>query len=300
MVCLLGPNGSGKSTLIKTLAGVLPALSGTIALEGLNMTQISNVLLAQKRSMVLTENIKADHLNVEGLVAMGRIPYTGWLGKLNTEDKRIIENTLVIFGLSDFKNRTFNNLSDGEKQKVLIARAFAQQTPIIFLDEPTAFLDIPNKMEIMQLLKKLSAEENRSIIISTHDLELATQSSGRLLLISKQGKFYSGCPEDLMLGGQFDEVFGNKDIRFNIDKLRFIKSVGKQKVISLDGDSSYLLLTEKALNREGFSIGENQLSKVIVRKDQSTCIWMVEDAGGSIEFKSMEQMLGYLNRNHEA
>jgi iron complex transport system ATP-binding protein len=300
LICLLGPNGSGKSTLIRTLAGIIPALEGTITIDHVDIQKMDVSVLATKRSMVLTENIKADNLSVAALIAMGRIPYTGWLGTLKETDHKIIENTLEVFGLSDFRNRDFNNLSDGEKQKVLIARAFAQQSPIIFLDEPTAFLDIPNKMEIMQLLKKLCREENKSIFISTHDLDLATQTSDRLLLISRAGELYNGCAEDLMLAGVFEKVFGNNNIRFDVNSLRFIKPNDACKRISLEGEPSVMLLTEKALNRAGFYIYDNENLKVIAIKEKEHYKWKLKDDEHLHEFTSIESLLNYLTEIHEA
>jgi iron complex transport system ATP-binding protein len=299
LICLLGPNGSGKSTLIRTLAGIIPPLNGTIKIDNVDIQKMDIAALAKKRSMVLTEHIKADNLSVAALLAMGRIPYTGWLGTLKEADHKIIENTLEVFGLSDFRNRDFNNLSDGEKQKVLIARAFAQQSPVIFLDEPTAFLDIPNKMEIMQLLKKLCMEENKSIFISTHDLDLATQTSDRLLLISRAGELYNGCAEDLMLAGVFEKVFGNNIIRFDVNSLRFIKPNEVCKRISLEGEPSVMLLTEKALNRIGFYIHDQETLKVMVVKEKEHYKWTLNEGEHLNEFNSIEGLLNYLSGNDE-
>ncbi len=184
IVALLGPNGSGKSTLLRTLAGLQPPVAGTC-----NLFDLSPNELAQRLALVLTENTSVENTSVHDVIAMGRYPYTSFLGGLNNEDEQIIREALrMVSDLDDSLSldRMFNALSDGEKQRVLIAKAIAQQTPVILLDEPTAHLDLPSRIRTFRLLWELAHHQNKTILISTHELDLSLQVADRVLLLSKQ------------------------------------------------------------------------------------------------------------------
>ena len=191
MVCMLGQNGCGKSTLLRTLAGLQPALDGTFAIANSPLSIANSFKEASQIALVLTERLSLDNTTVHDVVAMGRYPYTSFLGGLSNKDEQIITEALESVGFSNSKvliqNSKFSSHSDGEKQRVLIAKAIAQQTPIILLDEPTAHLDLPNRIKVLQLLRRLAHEQQKTILISTHELELAIQLSDRILLMSEQG-----------------------------------------------------------------------------------------------------------------
>lgn len=204
MVCMLGPNGCGKSTLLRTLAGLQPALSGTFTTSTLN-SQLSTL---PHIALVLTERLSLDNTTVHDVVAMGRYPYTSFLGGLSTTDEQIIEQSLADVGLSNTAQTFFNDHSDGEKQRTLIAKALAQETPIILLDEPTAHLDLPNRIRVLQLLRRVAREQNKTILISTHELDLAIKLSDRIMLMTPQQGILLDTPTNLREQDAFTAAFG--------------------------------------------------------------------------------------------
>jgi iron complex transport system ATP-binding protein len=204
MVCMLGPNGCGKSTLLRTLAGLQPALSGTFTTSTLN-SQLSTL---PHIALVLTERLSLENTTVHDVVAMGRYPYTSFLGGLSSIDEQIIEQSLRDVGLDGVGHTFFNDHSDGEKQRTLIAKALTQETPIILLDEPTAHLDLPNRIRILQLLRRVAREQNKTILISTHELELAIQLSDRIMLMTPQRGIQLDTPTNLRDRDAYTAAFG--------------------------------------------------------------------------------------------
>ncbi|MDQ3394416.1 MAG: ABC transporter ATP-binding protein, partial [Bacteroidota bacterium] len=182
LTCLLGPNGIGKSTLIRTLSAVQKPLSGTVFIKQKNILSYKTDALARLVSLVLTEKIPGGNLNVFELVSLGRYPFTGWTGNLTKEDKAIVESSIALTSINHLKEKKIQELSDGELQKAMIARALAQDGVLMFLDEPTAHLDVSNRVEIMNLLRDLANETQKAILISTHDLDLSIQTSDKLWL----------------------------------------------------------------------------------------------------------------------
>mgnify|MGYP003356761457 FL=1 len=187
LTCLIGSNGIGKSTLLKTLTGFLPKLSGRLLLDGRDINMLSQRERAKYISIVLTYKSDVQNLSVTEMVGMGRMPYTGFWGNLNANDQTIVAEAIEMVGIEHLKNRMIQTLSDGERQKVMIAKALAQQTPVILLDEPTSFLDFPSKVEMLQLLHRLAKETNKVVFLSTHDLELALRIADRLVELNKNG-----------------------------------------------------------------------------------------------------------------
>ena len=187
LASLIGANGVGKSTLLKTLTGFLPKLEGSLLLDGKDISEFSQRALARQISIVLTQKPDVQNLTIEEIVGLGRSPYTGFFGKLHANDQQIVDESITAVGIEKLKNRMIQTLSDGERQKVMIAKALTQQTPIIFLDEPTAFLDFSSKVETFQLLQRMAHEMGKLVLLSTHDLELAVRFSDTLLQVNGDG-----------------------------------------------------------------------------------------------------------------
>ena len=207
VIGLLGPNGSGKSTLLRTLAGLQPSISGSIKVMGQSIRSNQIRQTSRVLSVVLTDRIDVRNLTVFQLVSMGRYPYTDWLGRAGADDNERIRTALEQVRLLGYSNRFFNELSDGEQQRILVAKALVQDTPLIILDEPTAHLDLPNRISIMRLLRSLADETGKSILFSTHDLDLAIHSSDILWLLQKGGVLLKGKPAELMESDAFEETF---------------------------------------------------------------------------------------------
>ena len=214
LTCLLGENGAGKSTLLRTLAGFQPALKGNVEILGKPLHQYKEKELATVVGVVLTERTNVQNMTVSELAGLGRTPYTGFWGFLSKDDEKKVDEALDLVGISDLAGRQVQTLSDGERQKVMIAKALAQETPIILLDEPTAFLDYPSKVDMLRLLRRLAVEMDKTVFISTHDLELALQMADRLWLMEKGGGVTAGSPEVLAQDGTLERFFAGKGISF--------------------------------------------------------------------------------------
>ncbi len=251
LTCLLGANGVGKSTLLRTLAAFLPKLEGSICLLGKEISRYTDRQLARTVSVVLTEKCNLRHMYVEELVGLGRSPYTGFWGTLGPEDRLIVEQSLAQVGITHLKSRTVDTLSDGERQKVMIAKALAQQTPLIVLDEPTAFLDFPSKVEVMQLLHLLSRQAGKTIFMSTHDLELALQIADKLWLMDARQGIAVGTPEDLALDGSLSRFFERKGIAFDRDTGLFKVENEYAAQVRITGHGQRYTMVRKALQRNG-------------------------------------------------
>lgn len=211
IIALIGPNGAGKSTLFKTFSTHIKPLGGKIELFGKDINLYSNNERAKMLGIVLTERPDDMFLKVYDVVAAGRYPYTGMFGKLSENDEKEIKASLELVGVNNLIDRVFNTLSDGEKQKVMIAKAIAQNTPIIMLDEPTAFLDYPSKIELFSLLKKLAKEQKKAILFSSHDLELLLRYTDNIWIIAKNLPFASGQSSELLKNGIIQKYFQLKD-----------------------------------------------------------------------------------------
>lgn len=214
LVALVGRNGVGKSTLLRSLAGLVKCRRGDITIDGNSIFSMRSSELARNIAFVNTEVVRAPHLRVRDVVAMGRAPYTDWTGSLSDEDRQIVEQALSDVGVEHLSDRETDSLSDGERQRVMIARAIAQQTKIILLDEPSAFLDLPNRYQIVMLLHRIAREHNKLILFSSHDLHTAIKLCDSIWVMSTDG-LQVGSPAELSSNGAFDVIFRNTPLKFN-------------------------------------------------------------------------------------
>lgn len=221
LVCLLGANGIGKSTLLRTLSGVQPPLSGLIEINQRNITSYSAKERSKLVGIVYTDRTLAGALTVEELVSLGRQPYTGFFGRLDDDDYNIISQAINSVGMNHKKNDYVATLSDGERQKAMIARALAQETPIIILDEPTAFLDVASRIETMQLLRNLARSQQKAVLLSTHDVGLSLPLSDRLWLVAANTSVTEGSTSQLINDGSLNTLFPHRNITFSPTALDF-------------------------------------------------------------------------------
>lgn len=224
LTCLIGSNGVGKSTLLRTLVAFQPKLSGDIYIKGKEIDCYTSHELSQLISVVLTTKPDVMNMTVREIVSLGRTPYTGFWGRLREEDKAIVDDSIGEVGLDNLASRMIGTLSDGERQKMMIAKALAQQTPIIMLDEPTAFLDYPSKVEMMQLLVRLSHDCGKTIFMSSHDLELVLQTVDTLWLMTHDRGVDIGTPRELAAKDSLKAFIERPGIRFEQDTMRIVFS----------------------------------------------------------------------------
>lgn len=253
LVCLLGPNGVGKSTLMRTLAGMQPSLAGTVKLGPDTLEDLTPRKLAARLSIVLTERPDLGFMSGYALVALGRHPHTDWLGRLNRYDEAVIRWAIEAVDAANIAHLPVMQLSDGQRQKLMIARALAQETDLILLDEPTAYLDLPRRAEIMQLLRSLALHTGRAIILSTHDLDLALHTADTLWLMSA-GRINVGTPEDLVLDGTFERAFQSEGVAFDRSTGTFDLKRTPGRMVHLIGSGIPQTWTRRALSRAGYTL----------------------------------------------
>lgn len=286
MVCLMGPNGAGKSTLLRTLAGLQKQLSGEISILPGGVSQRSERQIA----VVLTDSVRAANLTVEDVVAFGRYPYVGWNIRLTAEDMRIIHSCIEQVRVQPLRRRKLYELSDGQLQMVMVARALAQETPIILLDEPTAHLDLNNRVEIMNLLRELARSTQKAILLATHELDLALQTADHIWLTGKEKNILEGFPEDLVLNGAFDEIFQFKG--FDLKTGKVLHHPFRNIEVALTGQGPAYLWTKNALERNGYSVtGLNPEVSITVLQDSPTLKWILKKSGRVTELSSIEKLM---------
>lgn len=219
LVALLGRNGTGKSTLLRAVMGLEKPKNGEIILHGNNIASLKPEELARNISFVTTDKVRIANLRCRDVVALGRAPYTNWLGQLQREDKEKVDNAMRLVGMDSYAEKTMDKMSDGECQRIMIARALAQDTPVILLDEPTAFLDLPNRYELCLLLRKLTQKEGKCILFSTHDLDIALSLCDTIMLIDNP-QLYSLPTGEMITSGHIERLFRNESITFDAQEMK--------------------------------------------------------------------------------
>lgn len=270
--CLLGINGAGKSTLMRTLAGLQPALGGVVEIGGVSATRLSGDQRARSISLVLTERIFARHLTGLDIVRLGRHPFTGWHGRLSAEDHRIVDESVTLTRCEHLVERPLTSMSDGERQRVLIARAVAQSPRVMLLDEPTAFLDVAHRIRLTALLRDLTHSAGIAVLMSTHDLELALRTADTAWLIRQSGELITATPEDIALSGVLSEEFSDERLAFEHEAGGFrISPEATREALSIGGDDGVRRLwTVRALTRVGFEVhpaDRSESSDICVEED---------------------------------
>ena len=295
LVALIGRNGLGKSTLLRTIARLQPALSGEVTVANQPLGQYSRSELAALLSIVSTEPVGVSHLTVRQLVAFGRFPHTNWIGKLTEKDAILVEEAMQLVGIESLGNKNLHEISDGERQRAMIARALAQDTALILLDEPTAFLDMPNRYEIIYLLQRLTRTKKKTILFSTHDLNIAMYQADKLWLMV-DGRLHEGAPEDMILNRQFARVFEGTKLHFDDSKGEFNIRHKEMSPIKLAGEGKTFFWTKKALERLGFAVRkeENIHHADITVDDAVSKLWICNCQGKQIHFNSIYELSKYL------
>lgn len=294
LICLMGINGCGKTTLFKTLGAQHAPLSGEIILKNKNLNALSSREKAKLMSFVLAGRRGDDHLRVEDVLILGRYPYTNFWGELQKKDWNLIEETIELVGLQDIRHKMLGELSDGQRQKVWIARAFVQDTPILFLDEPTNFLDIPHRLEIMRLLRLMARVRGKAVVFSSHDWDCALSAASWLWLIH-ESELMMGLPEDFILNGKIHEVFSRSDFVFDAERGVFKERIiGAQKLSLAFNDVSFEQKhwTLHALSKVGFECVSEGESLIIVEQG----LWTVKTEQGPKRCHSLEELLNTLGR----
>ena len=299
-ICLLGPNGAGKSTLIRTLAGIQAPLKGMVQLDHQPLDQLSPRARARKVSVVLTEMTPPGMLDAYSLVALGRHPYSGRFGTLGRKDRERITWAFEAVAASDLENRQVAQLSDGERQKLLIARALAQETPLMLLDEPTAFLDLPRQIELMLTLRKLAGRERMGILLSTHNLDLALRFADRIWLLHEDGTILQGYPEELAINGEISHTFSSKEAKWQVERGTFSVQTNPKLRAMVQGNGSLSFWTQQALERLGFTIDEeagNSSSVMIVKVHQTEqqTKWLVDYKDRKKHFDSIGSFINWVS-----
>lgn len=254
VICLLGPNGAGKTTVLRTLSGLFAPVSGTVKVEGVGIGTLKQKELSQKLSVVLTESVTLSLTTVEELVSMGRTPHTGLMGRLTEEDRRIVAEALKTVGAAALRERYFDELSDGEKQKVMIARALVQEPKLMILDEPTSHLDIRHKIEVIRVLQRLSGEKGITCILSLHDIDLALKGCQTVLLV-RDGKIAAqGTPEEVVGSGRIQELYEISGARYS-ELLGAVELTGRASgEIFVAGGAGSGVCLYRALSRSGYGL----------------------------------------------
>ncbi|MFN8239502.1 MAG: ABC transporter ATP-binding protein [Bacteroidales bacterium] len=295
LIAVIGENGIGKSTFLRTITGLQESLGGSVSIKGKSLLDYRRQSLALNIGYISTEPVRVQDMRVYDLVALGRHPHTDWTGRLGRDDWETVEKAIQSTGLQRLRNRNINELSDGERQRAMIARVLAQDTDILVMDEPTAFLDIKSRYEIIHLLHDLARNRSKTIIFSTHDFNIAAADSDKIWLFLGEG-FTQGAPEDLILDGVIDRLFGDSIVSFNKKDGSFSFSRGLRGNVQLLARGMDAYWTGKALNRAGFGVSQEDTGlRVTVESRSNRRTWKLSGDKYSEIFCSVYDLVKWLN-----
>lgn len=291
LTCLLGPNGVGKSTLVKTVMGQIPSLSGKIAFLGTDINEHSTKFIAKKISAVFTDRVAAGNLTVHQLVSLGRTPFTNWLGQLTEEDKNIVEAALRSTKTYYLKDQLISEVSDGQLQKVMIARALAQDGELIILDEPTAHLDLINRYEIMHLLREITERQGKSILVITHDLEIAIETADELWIMQCGEPLLVGPPEDLIINGDINQLIPGQQLTFD-PNLGKIRPTAMHQYPNIDGPPHIAQWLKLALEKNHIPLSDD----IKINISTSPTLFKVYGSHTEKEMDSIHAVISFLKK----
>lgn len=300
LICLIGPNGSGKSTLMKTLMGVLQPLAGQWKIQGESLLDMPPHRRAQWLALVTSHSEIVPGMTGFDSVALGRTPHTLWHGMLSSQDRQIVQQALKDVDASHLAQRPMAQMSDGERQRIAVARALAQQTPFVLLDEPLAFLDLPHRVALMVQLKAFCKARGMTVVLSIHDLDLALRFADKFLLLDQDGKAHYGIPEMIALDGMLGRVFGSTQIGFDLEYGEFHVRDMECTPVSIQGEGLQTQWLQRALRRLGYRIESGQYPLVGYDAQQTQPYFLqIAELGERQYFHQMDQLLVALNRREE-
>jgi iron complex transport system ATP-binding protein len=291
LISLIGPNGVGKSTLIRTICQLHPSLSGQIIINSIDSAKLSRLQMAKTISLVSTDLYRSSKLKVADLVELGRFPHGSWFSGLSSNDNNCIKISMDQVNISSLAQRDITELSDGEYQRAMIARALAQDTPIVLLDEPTAFLDLANKFSMVSLLWNLTRNNQKTILFSTHDINIAMQFADVFWVLTKDG-LKAGAPEDLIIDGTLEDLYTGTSVFFDSSTLQFRNKKNKRVPIQVIGTGKEFQFTLMALDRLGFDTDCNNSPALTVKiiATKQTTVWKFAHGNNILEFNSIYEL----------
>ncbi len=300
ILTLIGPNGSGKSTILKSMIRQLRLIAGTVVLDGMNMAEMSERAISRKLAIVMTERMRPELMTCRDIVATGRYPYTGRLGILNAEDRRIVDAAIRTVQAEDFAEADFSHISDGQRQRILLARAIAQQPEVVVLDEPTSFLDVKHKLELLDILKRMVREQNVAVIVSLHELDLAQKISDRVVCVAKNRIDRCDTPEAVFSGDYIQTLYGIERGSFHsaFGSLEMARVEGEPEVFIIGGGGSGIAVY-RFLQRAGvpFAAGVLQQNDVDFSVAQALAVETVSvPAFAAIDAHAIREAKAWIDR----
>ncbi|WP_232666210.1 ABC transporter ATP-binding protein [Pseudonocardia sp. TRM90224] len=297
LTALIGPNGAGKSTLLRTVAGLQPPLAGAVALDGADLLALAPAERALRLAVVLTERVDAGLLTARELVSLGRHPHTGATGVLHARDVAVVEGAIESVGAEHLAARRVGELSDGERQRVLVARALAQEPSVLLLDEPSAFLDVSARVGLLGLLRRLAREQGMCVVVSTHDLELALRLADHLWLVDRGGVLHTGTPESLVADGAVAAVFDTTGLAFNAVTGTFALEADRSSTVEVLATEPAAALITRAFAREGWRRVRGEPSDVVV-EPAGDATFHLSTSGGTETVTGWSDLTAWARAHH--